>query len=244
MADLILLHGGQHGSWCWEPLLKVFAAEGNPFDRVIALDMPGCGGKRERNPDGVSLAEITRELNDELRAAKVKAGVLLGHSIAGVLLPMMVLEDPALFARLVHLATSAPEEGQTIMQMLGTSRQGEDPNEVGWPVDMQNTQPDALAVAIFGRDLNPQQLAWLLAEVSQDRTPPAAQFEPVSRRGYAQLGVDATYILTMRDDILPPEWQRRFAQRLECSKVVEIDTPHEPFVSHPELLASVLRTLA
>ncbi|MNF11871.1 hypothetical protein D3C80_2131970 [compost metagenome] len=54
----------------------------------------------------------------------------------------------------------------------------------------------------------------------------------------------ASYVLTLRDDILPPLWQRRFAERLGCEEVVEIDTPHEPFVSHPELLAEVLRRFA
>lgn len=241
MADLIFLHGGQHGSWCWEPLIATLGAGRHPFDRIIALDMPGCGRKRHRDPQDASLADITRELNDELRAQGVHGDVLVGHSIAGVLLPMMAVEDPSLFSRLVYLSTAVPKEGQTIMEMLGTARQGDNPDQVGWPVDLATTSPEAVSVVIFGRDLSPAQLEWLLNEVSQDQTPPAAQFEPVSRRGYREVGIAASYILTLRDDILPPHWQRRFAERLGCDEVVEIDTPHEPFVSHPEMLAEVLR---
>lgn len=168
----------------------------------------------------------------------------MGHSIAGVLLPMMAVEDRALFSRLVYLSTAAPKEDQTIMEMLGNARQGDDPEQVGWPVDLATTLPEALGLAMFGRDLSPVQLAWLLNEVSQDHTPPAAQFEPVSRRSYRDTGVAASYILTLRDDILPPQWQRRFAERLGCEEMIEVDTPHEPFVSHPELLAEVLRRFA
>lgn len=240
MTDLILLHGGHHGSWCWEPLMRVLDANGHPFGRIIALDMPGCGRKRNCDPAGLSLADVTRELNDELRAARVRSAVLVGHSIAGVLLPLMAVEDPALFSHLIYLTTAGPAEGQTVMQMMGTSQRGTHPDEVGWPVDLTTTSPEELSRAMFGRDLSPEQFAWLLAEVAQDKTPPATHLEPVTRDGYLSLGMKATYIVTLRDDILPPAWQRRFAQRLNCSDTVEIDTPHEPFISHPQLLANTL----
>lgn len=240
MTDLILLHGGQHGSWCWDPLVRVMEADGHPFARIIALDMPGCGRKRDCDPEGLSLADITRGLNDELRAAQVSYAVLVGHSIAGVLLPMMAVEDPTLFSQLIYLSTAGPAEGQTIMQMLGTSLQGSHPDEVGWPMELATNSPEALSRAIFGRDLNDEQLTWLLEEVAQDRTPPATQFEPVSRSGYVELGMKATYVVTLRSDMFSQAWQRRFAERLNCCDRVEIDTPHEPFVSHPQLLASTL----
>ncbi|MNT14997.1 hypothetical protein D3C72_1500270 [compost metagenome] len=53
--------------------------------------------------------------------------------------------------------------------------------------------------------------------------------------------IPASYILTQRDNILPVDWQRRFAQRAGAGEVIEIDTVHEPFVSHPQLLAEVVR---
>lgn len=240
MTDLVLLHGGKHGSWCWEPLTRVMEAQANPFARTIALDMPGCGRKRDRDPEGLSLADIARELNGELRAAQVRGAVLVGHSIAGVLLPMMAVEDPELFSRLIYLTTSVPVEGQSIIQMMGSSQQGTNPDEVGWPADLATASLEDMARAMFGRDLDDAQLAWLLTEVAKDKTPPATQFEPVSRSGYVELGMKATYIVTLRDDIFPPAWQRRFAERLNCDNKVEIDTPHEPFVSHPQLLASTL----
>lgn len=66
------------------------------------------------------MAEITRELNDELRDMGVSQSVLLGHSVAGVLLPMMAVQAPALFSRLVCLRTAVPLEGQLCFaQRLG-----------------------------------------------------------------------------------------------------------------------------
>lgn len=243
MADLILLHGGNHGSWCWAPLLDELAQDSAHFERIITLDMPGCGSKRGRDNSDLTLAAIVQELNDDLRRAGVSQGILLGHSIAGVLLPMMAVEDPALYSQLIYLATSLPAQGQTIMQLLGTGLHGEDAEHVGYPIDPGTSSPQALNIAMFGQDLSETQLAWLLNEVAQDSTPLAVALEPATRVGYAGLA-PSTYILTQRDNILPPPWQRRFAERAGADRIIEIDTPHEPFVSHPSLLAEVLRGLS
>ncbi|TDV65757.1 alpha/beta fold hydrolase [Pseudomonas sp. LP_7_YM] len=243
MADLILLHGGNHGSWCWAPLLEELAKEPARFQRIITLDMPGCGSKRGRDNSQLNLATVVKELNDGLRTADVKQSILLGHSIAGALVPMMAVEDPSLYSQLIYLATSLPAEGQSIMQLLGTGLHGEDPEHVGYPIDPLASTPQALSAAMFGQDLSEVQLSWLLSEVAQDSTPPAVALEPVTRAGYQGL-MPATYILTQRDNILPPLWQRRFAERAGAARIIEIDTPHEPFVSHPALLAEVLRRLS
>jgi pimeloyl-ACP methyl ester carboxylesterase len=242
MRDLVFLHGGNHGSWCWAPVLAELNKSPNEFGRVFALDMPGCGTKRGREVNQETLQTVVSGLNDELRSANVSGAVLIGHSIAGALLPMMVIEDPKLFAHVIYLTTSLPEEGQSIMEMMGTKLHGEDPEHVGWPANPATTPPAELALKMFDADLSAEQVAWLLSEVAQDVTPPAVAIEPVTRKGYAGLA-PATFILTLRDPILPPAWQRRFAERANCKTIVEIDTPHEPFISHPALLAETLRPI-
>ena len=240
MTDLVLLHGGNHGSWCWKPFVEALNQQPGCFKRVITLDMPGCGKKRGRDVASLRLDDVVKELNDDLHALGVNQAVLLGHSIAGVVLPMMVLAAPQLYSQLVYLACALPSEGQSILELLGTTLHGESPEHVGWPLDPVQTTPQALAVAMFGQDLSEQTLSWLLSEVSQDTTPLCVATDSISREGY-QGSIPATYIITLRDNILPIDWQRRFAQRAGAGEVIEIDTAHEPFVSHPQLLAEVVR---
>jgi len=242
MTDLVLLHGGAHGSWCWKPTLDRLEADSGGFDRVIALDMPGCGTKRGRDTSDLSMADVARELNDDVRAAGVEDGILLGHSIAGVVMPRMLTQDPGLYSRLVYLTASLPIEGQNITQMMGTGLHGENPEEVGFPVDRETSTPEQLNAAMFCQDLDEATTTWLLGEVALDATPASVMSDPATLEGYDGLA-SATYILTQRDNILPPAWQRRFAERAGCGEIIEIDTPHEPFISHPDLLAGVLRTL-
>ncbi|MCQ4258641.1 alpha/beta fold hydrolase [Stutzerimonas stutzeri] len=239
MTDLVLLHGGQHGSWCWKFFVDAIKQREALFERVICLDMPGCGTKRGRDVSTLTFGDIIKELNDELRAANVRDAVLLGHSIAGVLLPMMATEDQSLYSRLVYLATAVPAEGQSIMELLGSSLHGQNPEEVGWPLNPVTTAPVDMQKAMFGADMSDAQLTWLLGEAAADVTPPAIATQPAAREGYAN-AVPSVYILTARDGILPPAWQRKFAERLGCEDLIEIDTPHEPFVTDPELLGATL----
>ncbi|MGF0237400.1 alpha/beta fold hydrolase [Rhodococcus sp. IEGM1300] len=242
MTDLVLLHGGSHGSWCWGPLVEALSLQPECFGRVITLDMPGCGKKRGRDVASLRLDDVVNELTQELQALEVNQAVLLGHSIAGAILPMMALSAPRLYSHLVYLACALPDEGQSILQLLGNSLHGENPEQVGWPLDPVQATPQAMAVAMFGQDLSEQTLAWLLNEASQDTTPPCLAVDAISRAGYTTT-IPVSYIITQRDNILPVDWQRRFAQRAGASKVIEIDTAHEPFISHTQLLAEVVRGL-
>lgn len=238
---IAFLHGGHHGSWCWQPLIDAMV-EGGFSGRLIALDMPGCGTRRGQDASGQTLASLAAALNADLRAAGVERAVLAGHSIAGALMPIMAAADPALYSRLVFLATCAPVEGQSVTELMGTAVHGDDPDKVGFPLDPRTTPVEQLCAAMFGPDLSEPQFDALMREVALDITPAALFHEPISRDGYPA-GQPATYIVTTRDPILPPAWQRRFAERPSCESVVELDTPHEPFFSHPGELAGLLQQL-
>ena len=243
MKDIVFLHGAGHGSWCWSPLLAELRKTPALFGRLITLDEPGAGNKRGQDLSKETISSIARALNDELRAAHIRNAVLVGHSLAGVLLPMMAAEDPFLFSDLIFLQTIAPKEGQTMHDQMGRGLHGEDPERVGYPFDPSNMPAPELYTALFGVDFNEEQLHWLLAEMAQDATPMALLEETVTRKGYDPALFRTVYVLAKRDPILPPVWQRRFAERLGCRQIVEIDTPHEAFISHPKLLADTLCAL-
>jgi pimeloyl-ACP methyl ester carboxylesterase len=235
VKDLVLLHGGGHGSWCWGPLLEEWRSAGPAFERSFALDTPGAGKKRGQSTDNLTIAGIAHSLNEELRAAQVRGAALIGHSLAGVLMPVMAAEDPSLFSDLIYLQTSAPEEGQNVLQQMA---------DIAGP----GKQPDrhsrlARFKRLFGLELSDEMLRWMVREASQDVTPRTLVEEPIDRHGYHPARFRATYVVALRDPILPPEWQRRFAARLGCQRTLEIDTPHEPFLSHPKLLIATLRPL-
>jgi pimeloyl-ACP methyl ester carboxylesterase len=188
----------------------------------------------------LTLYDVVRELNGELQAAGTEQAALVGHSAAGLILPLMVLDAPGLYRQLVFIAAAVPEEGQSIVKMMGTSVWGSNPDEVGFPLDPRTTPADELRRRMFCADMSEDDVAWLLAECAQDDWPPLTGDAPAHRADLEDL-VPMSYIVTLRDGILPIAWQRRFARRLGKNvSVVDLDTPHEPFITHPAALTTLL----
>ena len=163
--------------------------------------------------------------------ANLNSPLLIGHSIAGILLPYMA---PA-FDHVCYLAASMPTIGQSITEMMGTSLRGTDPTVIGWPVEGSMAERFH---AMFGPDIDPAVFAWMMSEIAQDVHPACLNSEAITRQSAP--GIATSYIAAQRDPILPPVWQGRFAERVSARDVYEIDSPHEPFLSHPDLLAELV----
>lgn len=230
MRDIVLLHGGSHGSWCWRDFVPALEQAGHE-GRVLALDMPGCGTKRGQANQTQSIADIAQHLVDEVSQANLNSPLLIGHSIAGILLPYMA---PA-FDHVCYLAASMPANGQSIGEMMGSTLRGIDPTVIGWPVEGSMAERFH---AMFGPDIDPEVFAWMMSEIAQDVHPASLNTEAVTRQCAPDIAT--SYIAARRDPILPPVWQGRFAERVGANDVYEIDTPHEPFFSHPDLLAELV----
>lgn len=237
--DLVLLHGSRHGAWCWAPLIDAIRRLDPAVGRILALDLPGCGQKRGQASPEASWSSLATALNAEVRQAGLVRPVLLGHSMAGALMPQMSLQAPGLYRELVLLAATVPQEGHSVRDTMGWGLQGADPTRVGFPLDPVTTPAEELMRAMFAQDMAPEQLEWLLAECLQDQWPAATISEPVYRPGFAG-SIPVSYIATLRDAILPAHWQGRFAERVGASRLYALDTPHEPFITHPQLLAKIL----
>jgi hypothetical protein len=58
VKDLVFLHGANHGSWCWAPLLAELQRTPAVYGRLIALDVPGAGTKRGRDASHETIASM------------------------------------------------------------------------------------------------------------------------------------------------------------------------------------------
>jgi pimeloyl-ACP methyl ester carboxylesterase len=125
-----LLHGGGQGSWVWEPTMRALTAKGA---RVLALDVPGCGVKRGRDPPDMTVDLVAAELLADLAKWTAEPVTLVGHSLGGVVLTRMAEAAPERFARLIYASCAAPLPGQTVGAMIGGGVQGASDSEVGWP---------------------------------------------------------------------------------------------------------------
>lgn len=238
MTDFALLHGGGQGSWVWDAVVPLLHAAGA---RVLALDVPGCGTKRGREVSEIDSAAVAAELVEDCRAAGFDDVVLVGHSLAGAILPRMTAIDPGRFSRLVYLSCSAPPPGVSFRGQMGQGLHGEHPDEVGWPVDPAKQSSDERYRLMFCNDMSHDDATVFLAKMGQDIWP----MDPLTCTDHRYdhiAAVPSSYIVCLRDAGLPEAWQRRFAARLHCDRVVTIDSGHQAMTTQPEALTRLLLT--
>lgn len=240
-ADYVFLHGGGQASWVWrETVAALHQQTDSKFGRAFALDAPGCGSKRGRNTTNLGIDDVVTELLTDIAASGLKNIVLVGHSQAGTILPRLVEKRPELFSRLVYVSCIAPAPGRTILQQMGSGLHGSNSEEVGWPVDPRTVDAHQRNVLMFCNDMSKTAAAAFVAQLGQDSWP--AQTMSASDWRYDHLGkLPSTYVVCLRDGILPVAWQETFASRLKVQRCVRIDAAHQVMNTRPHALAEILR---
>jgi len=240
-GNYVFLHGGGQGGWVWRETMTALEQQGGgQFGRTIALDAPGCGSKRGKDTVALGVDDVVTELLADIAASGLKEIILVGHSQAGTILPRLVARQPDLFRRLVYVSCIAPLPGQTIVQQMGSGPRGRSKDEVGWPFDPQTVAPGERYALMFCNDMSAAESAGFLAKLGKDSWP--AQTMSASQWNYDHLGsVPSTYVMCLRDGVLPLPWQETFATRLQVQRTVRIDAGHQVMNTRPHALAEALR---
>ena len=118
MPEFVLVHGGSHGAWCWERLRPELTRHGY---RSHALDLPGHG--KDRTPrEEVSWASQVEALDDFICELGARDVVLVGHSLAGVLIPEVAKRRRDVVRQLVFLASIVLEPGECALDTMDADR--------------------------------------------------------------------------------------------------------------------------
>lgn len=223
----VLVHGGGHGAWCWEPMLPHLEAP------ALALDLPGRGS-RPADLGSLTADDFAASVIEDIEASGARRVILVGHSLAGVTLPRVLERIPERIAHAVFVACSVPREGQNVL------------DAIGMPHSLRPERPEPLdeqrARAMFCGDMDEEQTRFVLERLCPEALGPL--FEPARLEGLRQ-PVPRSYVKLLRDAVLAPSQQDEFAHNAGpgCS-VVELDAGHDAMVSRPRELASVLNRIA
>lgn len=239
--NYVFLHGGGQGSWVWdETVAALHQQSGSQPIRTLVLDIPGCGIKRGRDIEALGVDEVADELLSEMVRADVQDIVLVGHSQAGTMLPRMAEKQPQLFRRLIYLSCSAPLPGQSILQMMGSSQHGMSEDEVGFPLDPKLHRHREQYPLMFCNDMSADEAAAFLGKLGHDMWPMPVTLATDWRYEHL-VSLPSSYVVCLRDGILPVPWQERFLQRLNAERLIRIDAGHQAMNTQPRVLAGILR---
>lgn len=239
--NFAFLHGGGQGDWVWRETVEALRMQSGDGDlNVLVLNAPGCGAKRDRKTDGLTLEDVALELLRDVEDSGLSDFVLVGHSQAGQAMALMMPAKPELFRRFIYVSCSIPMRGQSVRQMIGDSLQGANPEEVGWPLDPRTTSVEDRYEVMFCNDMDPAGKQDFLASLGRDQWPLATY--GYTEWDYDKLGlVPSTFVLCLRDNILPPHWQEIFAKRFQTERTISIDAGHQVMSTRPHALAEILR---
>jgi pimeloyl-ACP methyl ester carboxylesterase len=229
-AALVLVHGGQHDSRCWQPTIDVINRDA-PGTRILAVNLPGRMGV-PGDLDTLGIAECVEAAVSQIEQAGLGDIVLVGHSMAGLTVPGVAAKLGAdRVRRIICVACSVPPQGKRILDTLippirlAVSR-------------AKKELPPWMAQWMFTNGMTPQQRAFSLSVLVPDSARLA--FETVDRSGLPGR-IPRSWVLTRRDHSLPPPQQRRFIDNLGgVDEVIELDTCHNAMISKPDELAAIL----
>jgi len=240
MARFVLVHGAFGGAWSWEPIVGPLEAAGHT---VATLDLPGGGDDRTPVED-VTLAACAERVCDRLRE-RTEPAVLVGYSMGGVVATQAASACPARVAQLIFVAAFMPANGQSLLDLAHLPEGADDLVQANVVVEgeppVATLPPEAAKEAVF-QCCTPEQQA---ASVARLRPQPLAPFAtPVEVDEAVLAAIPRSYVVTARDQSIPPALQRRMIAEHPCRSVIELDTDHAPYLSATDELVAALEELA
>ena len=207
---------------------------------MITPDLPGHG-KDWKNPKDILLKDYTDCVCDILDHITEPA-ILVGHSRGGIVISQTAEYRPQKIKTLVYVAAFLIRDGQP---MIAAALSDKDSllvsnmimNEAeGW----HEVKPEAVRDALY-HDCSDEDVA--LAKSLLTREPNAPVGTPLSLSEKNFGSVQRVYITALQDRGVSPSVQKQMLAALPCSKVIEMNTSHSPFLSQPDELTSYLLAL-
>jgi pimeloyl-ACP methyl ester carboxylesterase len=236
LPALVLVHGGAHAADCWDLTVGELHRLA-PELHVLAVDLPGRAGK-PGDLAALSIGDCVDSVVADIEDAGLRDVVICGHSMAGVIVPSVVIKLGSPRVREMMLAASfVPPQGTSVLDTLG--------GPLGWyarraaaarrtPVEM----PCLAARLAFCNGMTRQQRRFLLPRICGESI--RLVTEKVDR-GQMPDDISRTWILTLRDHSLSASSQRKSIEVIGgVDMMMPIDTCHDLMVSEPERLAEIL----
>ena len=246
---LVLVHGGAHGAWCWEPIRPLLPAS------TLAVDLPPTvirGAPHVEPPPEIAtlgLADFADAVLAATDQARLTRFVLVGHSMGGLTIAEVARQVPDRVAHLVFVSCLVPPEGKSSIDALPAALRDLATDGVGAAgpgAPPAGALDEATIRRLFCNDMDEHQTAFVLAHCGSEVA--ALLGERVSRRGIPP-ELPKTYVRLARDQSLPPLDQDAQIAALRASPggpldVVDLDAGHDVMISAPARLAPVLDRIA
>jgi pimeloyl-ACP methyl ester carboxylesterase len=236
MKSYVLVHGGGHGGWCYQPLARIMRAHGQ---EVYTPTLTGLGERAHLLSAAVDLECHITDIVKVLEAEDLEDVILVGHSYGGMVITGVADRAAGRIGHLVFLDAATPDNGQSLLDiaaplMLAARAKGRVVDGIEL-VLFPGTDP----LGYYGVK-DPGQIEWMKPRLTPH---PWKCFEQKLRLGNQQaLGkIPQTHIVCAAT--LPGRNRPLLEARSE-GRFWVIDTGHDLMITEPEAVAKMLLRLA
>ena len=230
MRHFLLVHGGSHGSWCWQDLIAELQARGAS---ASAMDLPGHGDDPTPRRS-VNRQAYLRAVEDRIDSIESGHLTLVGHSLAGIILPELADRCGERLQQVVFLAALVCSPGQRAIDLIPENRRPSYFEQAETSRDFSVSWDYDKARQLFFNDLSEDRAEWAYHQLTPQ--PFQVYLDPVPT---TVPRCPLRYLICQRDQCLPRESCLQWADRLEVAPE-EIDGGHDVMLSQAAALADQL----
>lgn len=230
----IFVHGAWHGSWCWNKVAKRIQDLGH---KVITPDLPGHFHNTQDFKD-VTLTSYVKHIEDLIHTSQQPV-VLVGHSMAGVVLTQVAENMPHKIDHLIYISAFIPENGSSL---LDEEKQATIPSvALEIAIDEKNEaillKPSQRIRELFYGSCSDEDAEYALSCLQPQPLRPFMDPISISNKRFGL--VPKLYIKCLQDKAIMPKDQHRMYSRIKCD-IATIDTDHSPFFSADQELVKLI----
>jgi pimeloyl-ACP methyl ester carboxylesterase len=116
MATYVLVHGGGHGGWCYQPVARLLRAAGH---EVYAPTLTGLGERSHLLSPDIDLDLHIQDVVAVLHYEDLHDVILVGHSYGGMVITGVADRAADRVGRIVYLDAANPVNGQSLVDVAG-----------------------------------------------------------------------------------------------------------------------------
>ena len=237
-ATYVLVPGGGHGAWCYDPVKHLLEDAGQT---VYAVPLPGVGERADELTSDTDLDDHIDAVADFITEHDLHEVILVGHSYGGMVITGTADRIPDRIKNIVYLDAVHPADGQSLLDaqpMVQYVPAVSQPRTVNG-IEV-NLYPDEATIAFLGLTA-PVDMAF----ASEHLTPHpwktfTQQLHLDDPDVVKKIGRTDIYTKTTLEGLL----QTGIATKEEAEQAMVIDTGHDLMITEPELTADMLLNTA
>jgi len=236
MANFVLVHGGAHGGWCFQPLARVLRDNGH---EVYTPTLTGLGERAHLFKADVDLDCHIDDVVAVLRYEDLRDAILVGHSYGGAVITGAADRAPDRVAHRVYLDSMEPKDGQSMVDIAG-------PFMAAAQLDSRTI--DGVQMCLFPSDetlpyygvVDPETLEWMRERLTPHPVrcfqQPLTLTNPAALQSIPQSHISTTMFLSLRN-------VDRIREKAD-GRLWDIDTGHDLMITEPHKVAEYLDRVA